>query len=225
MDEVGRMNIFVLDENPEIAARMYCDKHSPKMVVELLQQLGSSVIRHGATPEQMPLTKKQTPLKGGYHNHPATKWCGESRENYAWASRHALELCLEYTRRFNKIHFCEAGIKHLYSMAYLIPKSNFTPFALCMPDEFKTFDNEVMSHATAERAVKAYRAYYHSKEFAAWNKGTPAPSWWQGEITTTSVKPKVSIKSKSGNTERPKARLSPIEKAKLRNMNQYQMEF
>ena len=46
------MNIFVLDRDPREAARMYCDKHTPKMVVELLQQLGSAVIRHGATPRK-----------------------------------------------------------------------------------------------------------------------------------------------------------------------------
>ena len=38
------MNIFVLDEDPIVAAKMYCDIHLPKMVVELYQQLGSSVI-------------------------------------------------------------------------------------------------------------------------------------------------------------------------------------
>tara|TARA_R100001230_G_C5541417_1_gene71984 strand:- start:293 stop:451 length:159 start_codon:yes stop_codon:yes gene_type:complete len=46
-----------------------------------------------------------------------------------------------------------------------------TPFALAMPDEYRDDD-----------AVKAYRAYYHSKAFAKWEKGTPAPYWWQGVI-------------------------------------------
>ena len=27
-------------------------------------------------------------------------------------------------------------------------------------------------------------AYYHSKQFAKWEKGTPAPDWWRGvEVT------------------------------------------
>ena len=58
------MNIFILDEDPITSAKFYCDKHVPKMVVELYQQLGSAVIRHGATPDMMPLTKKRTPLRG-----------------------------------------------------------------------------------------------------------------------------------------------------------------
>jgi hypothetical protein len=48
-----------------------------------------------------------------------------------------------------------------------------TPFAQAMPDEYRDDD-----------AVKAYQAYYHSKQFAKWEKGTPAPDWWRGvEVT------------------------------------------
>ena len=188
------MNIFVLDTDPTTAARMYCDKHSPKMVVELLQQLGSAVIRHGATPDMMPLTKKQTPLKGGYPFHPCTRWVGDSRANYVWATRHAIELCEEYTRRFGKTHFCEKGILQLVYMAHLIPEGELTPFALAMPDEYRPKhstptmpidkDKYIVSHAAGSDAVKAYRAYYHSKQFAKWEKGTPAPDWWRGvEVT------------------------------------------
>ena len=56
------MNIFVLDDDPAIAAQMMCDKHIPKMIVETFQMLGSALRRHGATDEQMPLTSKGTPL-------------------------------------------------------------------------------------------------------------------------------------------------------------------
>ena len=177
------MNIFVLDQDPTVSAQQYCDKHVPKMVVELLQQLGSAVIRHGAKPEQMPLTKKGTPLKGGYHNHPCTRWVGDSRANYMWAIDHAQELCREYTRRFDKTHFCEAGIRHLRYMSKRIPEGNITPFALAMPDDYRpeNVDSEdIIYHATGDTAVQAYRDYYHSKQFAQWNKGTDAPSWWMG---------------------------------------------
>src|SRR5210317_1583838 len=75
------MNIFILDNNPTAAAQMMCDKHIPKMCVETLQMMGRPLRRHGATDEQMPLTQKGTPLKGGYHNHPCTKWVGDSITN------------------------------------------------------------------------------------------------------------------------------------------------
>ena len=185
------MNIFILNENPELAARDYCNKHLPKMIVECLQMLGSSVIRHGARPDMMPLTKKGTHLKGGCHSHPCTRFVGDTRENYTWTVRHALELCIEYSNKYKKIHFCEAGIRHLQKMTYLIPKGNLTHFALAMPDEYRPNHIPLItgkagqqqkgdSHATGDEAVQAYRRYYHSKEFAKWD-GRKVPHWWLGD--------------------------------------------
>jgi hypothetical protein len=37
-----------------------------------------------------------------------------------------------------------------------------------MPDEYKGDDT-----------VVAYQKYYHSKTFAKWDKGRPAPDWWK----------------------------------------------
>ena len=174
------MNIFILNECPELAARDYCNKHLPKMIVECLQMLGSSVIRHGATPDMMPLTKKGTPLRGGYHNHPCTLFTSKTKDNYNWVVRHALELCKEYTDKYNKIHFCEAGIRHLSNMANLIPEGDLTHFALAMPDEYRPepVDGEIVYHTYAAQAVDAYRRYYHSKEFARWDDRN-VPTWWQ----------------------------------------------
>ena len=36
------MNIFVLDKDPRVAARMLCDKHVPKMIVESAQMLSTA---------------------------------------------------------------------------------------------------------------------------------------------------------------------------------------
>ena len=36
------MNIFVLDNDPVVAAQMLCDKHIPKMIVESAQMLSTS---------------------------------------------------------------------------------------------------------------------------------------------------------------------------------------
>tara|TARA_Y100000004_G_C8688303_1_gene316355 strand:- start:25 stop:594 length:570 start_codon:yes stop_codon:yes gene_type:complete len=180
------MNIFVLDEDPIVAAKMYCDKHVPKLVVEMLQMCGSAVIRHGATPEQLPVAKStQKPIRGGYHNHPVTRWVGDSRTNFLWAAHHGAALCEEYTKRFGKEHYCANGIEILYGLAYLIPEGDLTPFALAMPDEFRpveieddnTFSNP-LSHASGIDAVDAYRRYYHSKAFAVWEKGRPMPDWF-----------------------------------------------
>jgi len=170
------MNIFVLDKHPSVAARMHCDKHIPKMCVEAAQMMASALRRHGATDEQMPLTKKGTPYKGGYAHHPCTVWAGDSRSNFMWLYLHAITLCREYSKRFGKVHACYEPIMHMKEHYLLVPNGDRTPFAQAMPDEYR--DDDV---------VKAYRRYYHSKQFAKWEKGTPAPDWWQGYICSTPV--------------------------------------
>jgi hypothetical protein len=185
------MNIFVLDEDPIAAAKMYCDKHIPKMCVELLQQIGSAAIKHGAQPEQLPVAKAtQKPIRGGYHHHPCTIWCGMTRDNYLWAAHHGAALCEEYTKRFGKEHYCANGIEILYGLSYLIPEGDLTPFALAMPDEHRPnykkgtghyIESIGDSHASGDTAVQAYRRYYHSKVFAKWEKGRPMPNWFDVE--------------------------------------------
>ena len=172
------MNIFVLSDDPVEAARMHCDKHVPKMCVEAAQMMASALRRHGATDEQMPLTKKGTPYKGGYAHHPCTLWAGDSEANFAWLTRHAIALCNEYKQRFGKTHACERpirsmiGLVHLFPDQYPSPEAALTPFAQAMPDEYKD-DNPVV----------AYRAYYISKIDSPGGvhyRHTSAPDWWQG---------------------------------------------
>ena len=164
------MNIFILDTDPTTAARMHCDKHVPKMCVEAAQMMASALRRHGATDDAMPLTKAGTPYKGGYAHHPCTVWAGDSLDNFTWLADHALALCSEYYDRFNKVHACTSPIIQMRSSDIVSDiRQALTPFAQAMPDEYRDDD-----------AVKAYQAYYHSKQFAKWEKGTPAPDWWRG---------------------------------------------
>jgi len=175
------MNIFVLDEDPIIAAQMHCDKHVPKMCVEAAQMMASALRRHGATDEQMPLTKSGTPYKGGYAYHPCTVWAGDTWPNFNWLTLHGIGLCVEYSKRFGKEHACYKPILRMESLGRVmilkpsddimehITGGELTTFAQAMPDKYR--DDDV---------VKAYRAYYHSKQFATWDKGRLAPSWWRG---------------------------------------------
>ena len=189
------MNIFVLDENPVKSAQAMDCVRVPKMVTESAQMMASALRRHGATDEQMPLTKAGRPYKGGYKNHPCTIFAGDTRANFKWLAHHAEALLDEYYHRFGKVHACHNPIYQMSSMSKMIPEGDLTPFALAMPDEYRPnhiplretrygrFHNKGETHATAEEAVKAYRAYYHSK---ADSKGgvhyrhTSPPDWWMG---------------------------------------------
>ena len=163
------LNIFALSECPIESAQWLCDKHIPKLIVECFQMLGSAQRRHGAKDAEMPLTSKGTPLKGGYHHHPATRWTGDTRENYWWLVQHAMQLLYEYQFRFRKKHACTKGIIHLALMQDRIPEGDMTTFAQCMPDEWKH-----------KHPVLAYRNYYavEKAHFARWERGRPAPAWF-----------------------------------------------
>jgi len=183
------MNIFVLDRNPITAARMHCDKHVPKMCVEAAQMMASALHRHDVPHDSMPLTKSGTMYKGGYKHHPCTVWAGETRTNFLWLGVHAVTLCNEYSQRFGKEHACNQPILRMMELQHVIPDHDInrgtlglTQFALAMPDEYRPepVDGEIVYHAYPKFAIEAYRRYYHSKQFAKWDKGTPAPDWWRG---------------------------------------------
>lgn len=162
------MNMFILDIDPFEIAKSHCDKHVPKMIVETLQMCGSALIRHNS--KNMPITKSGTPLRGGYHHHPVTRWIGETRSNFRFAINVGLALCAEYTFRYDKYHFSETGLRYMKNFDILIPDGPMTKFALAMPDIYKQDD-----------AVMAYREYYfkdkRSKIKFEYLKGRGKPDW------------------------------------------------
>ena len=166
------MNLFILDNDPRLAAEMYCDKHVPKLIVEVFQMMGSALRRHGAKDEQMPLTQTGKPLKGGYHHHPVTKWVGDSICNFVWTGIHGIALCDEYMFRYRNVHSCDIKIRMMCDMMDMLPNIPQTPYALAMPDEYKS-----------PNAIDSYRRYYimEKARFAKWEKGRDAPYWWNKE--------------------------------------------
>lgn len=146
------MNIFVLSRDPLEAARMQCDKHVVKMIIETAQMLCTVGVGQ---------------YKKTHINHPCTVWASKSLSNFNWLKIHGLELCREYTYRYGKIHKSEDVIISTLP-ADDMADVGLTPFALAMPEEFKCDD-----------PVEAYRLYYHTKRhFAKWTK-RGVPAWWR----------------------------------------------
>jgi hypothetical protein len=148
------MNIFFLDKNPKIAARMQCDKHVVKMILETAQMLSTAARAQG----------HDIGYKSAYPNHPMTLWVNESPHNYAWAIIHAFELCKEYTKRYDKVHKTQSVIYDLYDVCNG-DYAQMTEPPKCMPDEYKTNDY-----------IQSYRNYYvgDKKRFAQYtNSETP----------------------------------------------------
>jgi hypothetical protein len=150
------MNIFVVDHDPQIAARMLCNKHILKMIVETAQLL-TTAFPPGATR-----------YKHTHVNHPCAKWVRASLSNYGWLMRHACELCNEYTRRYGKVHKTEEVIASLEE-APALDDVGLMPFVQAMPDKYK-----------GPSAVAAYRAYYvgDKARFAKWAPRSTPPTWW-----------------------------------------------
>lgn len=167
------MNIFILDTDPVIAAKMQFDKHVVKMVLETAQILAAVHHRYG---------DHSVRYKETHKNHPCTRWAGDSAQNYKWLWQHGMELCKEYTRRYKKTHACE----QLFTGELVNPPeglrySGMTNFAQAMPDEYKHAD-----------PVRAYRQYYlgAKREIAEWRHCSP-PSWWLVETANPTSEPEL----------------------------------
>lgn len=158
------MNIFFLHRNARKCAKMHINKHTIKMCLETTQMLCTAhhVLDTGYTP----------PYKQGYKNHPCTIWARTSQDNYTWLCELGLELCKEYTYRYNKVHACE---KHLLALSQHVPdmlplNGHITPPALAMPDMYKCKGNAIASYRTYYFFDKNYIHAYKKRDPPLWLK-------------------------------------------------------
>lgn len=151
------MNIFVLDQNPQLAAQYHCDQHINKMILESAQML--STVLGG-------------PYKPTHKNHPCTLWVAESSNNAMWLVTLAAYLNDEYRTRYHSEHDHKSWIviRDLWrdkASHTGLPDVPMTPFAQAMPDELRI----------PHDPVRAYRQYYRTKPFVTWDRGL-TPLWW-----------------------------------------------
>jgi hypothetical protein len=153
------MNIFRLDNDPDLAARMAIDKHVVKMPVETCQILHTALRQYGVKADWI--------YKPFNPKHPSCLWACESRFNFMWLVAHGKSLCAEYTRRYGKVHKCESLIVKAGELSSCIHNIPSTPMRLAMPDQFRTDD-----------AVHSYRLYYAGAKFRFAKWKTNEPYWW-----------------------------------------------
>jgi len=177
------MNIFVLDEDPVLAAQYHNNKHCVKMILESLQMMVSGLRNKGATDAQMPKNELGGSFKGGYRHHPCTRWCVETTSNFEYLYDLAIALCKEYTMRYDKEHKCEKKIKSLLPhYKNYVKEGELTPFAIAISDWMDCRDVEGFEQMSA---VEKYRQYYiHDKKRMAQWKRREKPHWWPSEKKT-----------------------------------------
>jgi hypothetical protein len=179
------MNIFILDNDPVIAAQEQCDKHVVKMIVESAQML-STVHRmldgvmerrpskSGAMLQYWKLNDQRENIlyKACHFNHPSTVWTRESKANYQWHYQHFIALCDEYTYRYGKVHSTDTKLRiALQQIPTNIPEKHMTPFKLAMGSN---------PECMLEDAVESYRRFYETKQkrfTMIWTK-RPVPKWF-----------------------------------------------
>lgn len=160
------MNIFYLDNNPTSAARMQCDRHVVKMILESAQLLSTAhrELDGDDWADQQGLYKRT------HKNHPSAVWARCSADNYQWLFRHFLALCDEYSYRYGKTHKSDDKFRHVlsFSPTNISTNESFTPPPQCMPDEYKS-DNTIIG----------YRQYYAldkaQNDWFCYNKNRNAP--------------------------------------------------
>ena len=166
------MNIFALSSDPVSAAIHQCDKHVIKMPTESFQMMASAMIRHDVPSTYLPLTKRGTVAKGGYPNHPSTKWAGNTRDNFRWLGHHGIALCKEYTERYGRRHFCQNGIAHMLSLSYYIPDGLLEDFSVAIPEDSGCLKIKGFG---ALDVITKYKLYYaiDKKRIATWKQNQP----------------------------------------------------
>jgi len=154
------LNIFAVDPDPEISARMLCDRHCIKMILESAQMLCTA---HAAS-------ETKPPYKPSFANHPCTIWVRALLPNYLWLCEHAKAMCDEYTVRYGRRHKTEDVIDWCMANVPALESANApSAFALAMPDKYKN----------PADPVQAYRDYYifEKSRFAYWKSGL-VPTWF-----------------------------------------------
>jgi hypothetical protein len=166
------MNLFILSLIQKEIAQYMMDKHISKILLEAVQMLCSA--KRILDPDDE-INEKLYKL--AHKNHPVTIWCRKSKANFLWTLELIEEMHNEWKYRYNHP---ETKFHKSYLIAQILKENlpgddkfeetRLTPFALAMPDKYKSED-----------PVESYRNYYMSEEkqkIASWKKKRERPEWY-----------------------------------------------
>jgi hypothetical protein len=159
------MNIFFLAVKPDECAKMHCDKHVVKMILETAQILCAVHYRteSGFAP----------PYRKTHANHPCVAWAASSLGNYLWLVELGRELGKEYTFRYSK----EGEVKTHKSVEVIewaalspprLPREEFTQPCQAMPDVYKVEGDSVTAYRSYYLGEKAHLLAYTRREAPQW---------------------------------------------------------
>ena len=176
------MNIFVLDEDPVLAAQMHCNKHVVKMILETAQLMSTAIWDAGNDDIKKTVSKEKREAwirdhyskiyKPTHRKHPCALWARENSVRFNWLKRLGLALCQEYTYRYGKVHKSQAVIEALkfpiFDACFIDPP--LRPFVQAMPDDFKVEKDAVQAYRNYYRGAKQRMLVYTRREPPEWIK-------------------------------------------------------
>tara|TARA_B100001079_G_scaffold33785_1_gene25574 strand:+ start:54 stop:590 length:537 start_codon:yes stop_codon:yes gene_type:complete len=174
------MNIFYLHKEPEVSARLHCDKHVVKMIIEYAQMLSTAHRMvdgeqyYGLSKNGRRIARWRHPnsnlenvlYKASHINHPSAVWVRENAIQYQYMYDLFVALCDEYTYRYGKVHMTDSKLRDvLNNIPDNMPLGDWREPPQAMPDDVKS-----------ESSLDAYHKYYreYKKSFAKWtNREVP----------------------------------------------------
>ena len=174
------MNIFYLHKEPEVSARLHCDKHVVKMIIEYAQMLSTAHRMvdgeqyYGLSKNGRRIARWRHPnsnledvlYKASHINHPSAVWVRENAIQYQYMYDLFVALCDEYTYRYGKVHMTDSKLRDvLNNIPDKMPLGDWREPPQAMPDDVKS-----------ESSLDAYHKYYreYKKSFAKWtNREVP----------------------------------------------------
>ena len=166
------MNLFILSLIQKEIAQFMMDKHVSKILLEAVQMLCSA--KRILEPDD---EINERLYKLAHKNHPVTIWCRKSKANFIWVLDLIEELHNEWKYRYghpetktHKSYLVSLILRENIPSDDKFEEIGLTPFALAMPEKYKTND-----------AVESYKKYYMSEEkqkIASWKKRRGKPEWY-----------------------------------------------
>jgi len=170
------MNIFVLDKDPMVAARMHMDAHIARQLMACAQLLSAAhVYLDGVALARVRIPHLIETIRDGERDHRWAQWVRVSDINYRWVLDHMYALGMEYNERF--------GLPSPHgTLAYELA---LQPFGIPMCERHSEWPQTMPPQYRNSDPVEAYRNYYvfmkHDIRMSTtikWSPPATIPTWW-----------------------------------------------
>lgn len=157
------MNLFVLDEDPVVAAAGLDDKRIGSALREANQMMSTAILRFGEGVE----TGVGLATLPSHEHHPVTLWVAQTSGNFAWCLAYARALVEEWGIRYGTHHSSADRVPYIATFSSCLPAGPLLPFQNSARHEGLGVD---FTHLPVP---ESYRAYLQER----WKTDKRAPTY------------------------------------------------